>query len=123
MLFVYIIITILIVFFAWIITAQIIETSVGNIIATMIITGFCYLGTCVGLEIGSDYAMARQFNARKQVIELTLQSDYITDEMKIAYAQKIVDFNQDLLKHQSKIKIWWNLPCLNQRCLEIEPIK
>lgn len=123
MLFEYIFLTAALVFLAWIISAKLIETSVGKVIATTIITAVCSLGLWTCIEVGTDYSKARQFNARKQAIEITLQSDYLTDEMKIAYAKEISEFNQDLLKYQSKVGCWWNIPFLNQQCLEIEPIK
>ena len=71
----------------------------------------------------ADIGTAEELKAEKQAIELTLDNKKLTEEMKFAYAQQVSEFNRELLETQANCRLWWNFPFLNQRVLEIEPIK
>ena len=71
----------------------------------------------------ADIGTAEELKAEKQAIELTLDNENLTEEMKFAYAQQVSEFNRKLLETQADCRLWWNFPFLNQRVLEVEPIK
>ena len=75
------------------------------------------------IESASSKVTAREYQARKQAIELVINSDNYSDEMKIAYAHKISEFNEELLQDQAYATCWWNLPFLHSTILEITPIE